>query len=361
MAASPSSGYKSVRQAIQSGSFDRVYYFHGAEDYLKDETVRHLVDAAVEPATRDFNLEILRGGDTTAEALGSSLATPPIMAARRVVVVRDVGALKKDARAMLDRYLDAPASDAVVVLTAPAGAKEDKQLARAASAVAFEPLTDKSVTRWIAHCVEHDLGATITPEAIALLQGAVGVDLAQLRIELDKLASFASGSSQTVIDESAVGAVVGVRRGETMGDLLDAVAERNAARALELVGVVLQQPKTNAVTVVMALTTQTLALAWGRGMRDRGTSTGRLAGAYYDFLKDGAGAMTGRAWGEATRAWVRTVDRWPGAALEDALEALLAADAALKETRLSSDEQMLTTLVLTLCGAPAARPSHRAA
>jgi hypothetical protein len=35
--------------------------------------------------------------------------------------------------------------------------------------------------------------------------------------------------------------------------------------------------------------------------------------------------------------------------LEAALSALLSTDAALKETRLSSDEQLLISLVLTLC------------
>ena len=40
-------------------------------------------------------------------------------------------------------------------------------------------------------------------------------------------------------------------------------------------------------------------------------------------------------------------------ALDAALDALLATDFALKETRLSSDEQLLTNLVLTLCA-----PNH---
>jgi hypothetical protein len=46
--------------------------------------------------------------------------------------------------------------------------------------------------------------------------------------------------------------------------------------------------------------------------------------------------------------------------LDAALAALLAADIALKESRLSSDEQLLESLILTLC-AGAAQPSRRAA
>jgi DNA polymerase-3 subunit delta len=75
------------------------------------------------------------------------------------------------------------------------------------------------------------------------------------------------------------------------------------------------------------------------------------------LLKE-SGAFPGRPWGEAVTAWTRNTDRWTAAELDTALTALLAADVALKDTRLSSDEQMLTTLVLTLCGAA---PSRRAA
>jgi DNA polymerase-3 subunit delta len=50
------------------------------------------------------------------------------------------------------------------------------------------------------------------------------------------------------------------------------------------------------------------------------------------------------------KAWTRGVERWTTPDLERALERLLEADAALKESRLSSDEQLLATLILSLCG-----------
>ncbi len=150
-------------------------------------------------------------------------------------------------------------------------------------------------------------------------------------------------------------AVVGVRRGETLGDLLDAVARRDAARAFGLVEHVLGQPKTSAVTVVLALGTQFLALAWGQAMRERGTNPGGLAKGYWDLLKEG-GAYPGRPWGEAVNAWVAAVDGWTAASLDQALALLLDADLTLKETRISSDEQVIGTLVLALCALPGRRP-----
>lgn len=328
-------------KSLKRGEFERVYYFHGDDDFLKERAVRALVAAAVDPSTRDFNLDVRSAAELDAETLGSLLGTPPMMAERRAVVVRDVAALRKDARAVLDRYLDAPAPDVVLALVAPAGekAKVDKAIENRAATVEFKPLSGDRVPKWVIHHVESVLNATITPEAAELLQQAVGNELAALAAELDKLASYAGGG---VIDEEAVSDVVGVRRGETLGDFLDRVAARDAAGALALLPHILAQPKTSAVSIVMALTTQMLAIGWGI------TRSGRAD--YFDLLKSGKGPFTGRPWGEAARAWETAERYWTDDSIDGALDALLAADIALKETRISSDSQLLSTLVLTLCG-----------
>jgi DNA polymerase-3 subunit delta len=304
----------------------------------------------VDPATRDFNLEIRRGNELDAETLDALLGTPPMLAERRVVVIRDVDKLKKDARTLLLRYLDHPARDTILVLVAPAGAKADKPLSERAAAVEFAPLTGDRLPKWVAYHATTTLDRAITPDAAALLVEAVGADLAQLAVELEKLASF----TPDAIDERAVAAVVGVRRSESLGALLDAVAAKDATAALGLVSGVLQQPKTSAVSIVMSLTTQTLAMAYGAAARANGTPARALFNEYMTLLKE-SGAFPGRPWGEAVTAWARNTDRWSVSELDTALTALLATDAALKETGLSSDEQLLMSLVLTLCGASSSR------
>ncbi|GJG86004.1 hypothetical protein tb265_11850 [Gemmatimonadetes bacterium T265] len=363
--APPATAHKALNTALAAGAFAPLYYFYGDDDYQKDDAVRQLLAAAVDPATRDFNLETVRGAEAEAGALGSLLDTPPMMAERRAVVLRDPAALKKDARAALDRYLERAAPDTVLLLVAPAGGKVDRALLTRAGAGAFEfaPLREDRLLRWITHHASTVLGARITPEAARLLQEAVGNDLPQLAAELDKLASYAQGRSgdALAIDEAAVTAVVGVRRGETLADLLDAVARQDARTAGALVPHVLSLPKSSAVTAVMALATQTLALAWGQARRTRGVSVSALGGngpdAYMTLLKELGNAYTGRPWGEAVRAWTGAVDRWTAPALDRALELLLQADVALKETGVSSDAQLLTTLVLALCALPQERPA----
>jgi DNA polymerase-3 subunit delta len=155
---SPVVDAKALRTAIKDLSFAPAYYFHGEDDYLKNEELRRLTDASVDPATRDFNFETLRGADIDAETLGSILGTPPMMADRRTIVIRDVNALKKEARAVLDAYLKSPAPDLVLVLLSASGVKADKGLLGTASALEFEPLSGKRIPKWISYYVEHDLG-----------------------------------------------------------------------------------------------------------------------------------------------------------------------------------------------------------
>jgi DNA polymerase-3 subunit delta len=336
---------KALRPALQDKQFAPAYYLHGEDEYLKEDALRHLLDAAIDPATRDFNLDQRRGADLEAESLASLLAMPPMMAERRVVVVRDVTALKKDARVALDNYLSAPAPDLLLIMTAPADAKPDKTISGRATMVECAHLTGAQVPKWIASRVEKTLHTTITPEAIELLQDAVGSDLGQLAIELEKLVAYSAGRA---IDVEAVEAIVGVHRDETPGMLLDAIAMRDSARALDLLPGVLRQPKTGAVPLVMALTTQTLALAIGRA---RNIPPARQSNEYFQLLRSGSSNFTSRAWGEATSAWSRAHGKWSAEELDHALAVLLQTDLALKGSKVSSEEQILATAILQMCNA----------
>jgi DNA polymerase III subunit delta len=343
------SSLKTLRDAIKRRSFDGAYYISGDDDYQKDDAVRQLIEAALDPSSSDFNLDVRRAIDLDAEALSVLLSTPPMMAERRVIVVCDVGALRKDVRKVLDQYLTRPAPDLLLILTSAAGSKSDSALSAATTQLQFEPLTGDRIPKWIAHHATTELKIRISEPAIELLQAAVGSDLHQLAGELDKLASYMEGRGEE-IGEDAVAAVVGVRRGETQADFLDAVADRNVSRALELVPHILAQSKTTGVSIVMALTTQMLAISWGRAKLDEGLSIARLSQEYFNLLKE-TGAYTGRPWGSAAGIWTRAAEHWSRDALDQALDALLEADIALKESRVSSDEQLLATVVLSLCAA----------
>lgn len=343
---------RALRKAMRETSFERVYYFVGDNEFLKESTLRELIAAASGNPSASIGPDVLRGAELHAEALDTALNTPPLFAESRLVVLRDVHAMRKEAREMLRRYVAAPATDTVLVLLSPAGEKPDQSLVAASSTVEFASLGPERVPRWIAHHATTVTSADITPDAADLLHAAVGDDLPQLAAELDKLASFTGGKTITA---DAVSTVVGIHREESVGTLLDAVAARNAAQAVSLVGRILAQPKTTLVSIIMALSTQTVALAWGRAALDGGVSPRALGREYFTLMKE-CKVYPGRPWGEAVSSWTRFVSDWSAQALDEALHHLLVADTAAKETRVASDQQLLISLVLILCAS-----GHRAA
>jgi DNA polymerase III subunit delta len=343
---SANTALKTLRDAVKRGTFDGAYYVHGEDDFQKDDAVKQLVDAGIEPAMRDFNMEVLRAQETDAKSLDAALSALPMLADRRIVVIRDASSLRKDARKVLDRYLEKPSPDILVILVEASDGKTDRELVRNATPLEFENLSADRIPKWISHYASAHFGAKISSAAADLLQIAVGTDLHQLVSELDKLASFANGRE---ITEEDVAAVVGVRRGETMADFLDQIAQRNVSKALELLPLILSQPKVSAVQLIMALTVQTIALAWGKARLKEGLSQSRLQGEYFDFLKQVRSAYTGRPWGSAASAWALAADRWSSHSIDHALDALLEADRMLKETRISSEEQVMATLILSMC------------
>lgn len=345
--------YKDMLKRIRDGDFERVYYLHGDEDFLKEDAIQRLIARAVDPGTRDFNLDVRRAAEIDTETLTALLATPPMMAERRVVVLRDVSAMRKEVRKVLDGLLKSPAPDTVLVLTETAGTKPDRKLAAASFAVAIAPPSERDLLRWITKHSKQVHGATIDQPAAELLVKAVGSDLYELASELDKLASYCG---ERTIDVDAVSAVVGVRAGETLEDLLDHIAERDAARALALVRPVLsttqgsgkKRSRATGVSIVMALAVQMLAIGWGRARVDAGMPRGRLTGAYMGLLKETA-AWPFRSWTSAAECWANAVPRWDAAGCARAVALLLETDVTLKSGRVSKDDEVIESLVLALC------------
>jgi DNA polymerase III subunit delta len=330
---------------IKERAFEPAYLFWGDDEWRKDAALRELLRGAVDPASRDFNLDQMRGADLDADSVSTLLGTPPMMADRRVVVIRDVSAMKKGARAALEKYLNKTSPDVVLALTVPAGVKPEATLTNRCFSLQINAVSGEELSKWITKQTAEKFGATITPEAVSLLQSAVGDDAATLMMELDKAASYVLGGT---IDKDVIEAVVGIRHGETSSDLLDAVAARDVTTAMALVGPVLALPKTTGVGLAMAFATQTAALGWGAAQRAKGVPLNRLAKDYFDLLKR-TGAFPGRPWGEATAAWTKYVPKWTVAEAESGLRAILRADERLKDTRASNDEQVLASLILELC------------
>ncbi|HEY3220969.1 MAG TPA: DNA polymerase III subunit delta [Gemmatimonadales bacterium] len=327
---------------------ESVYLLHGDEDVLKDEAIRALVDATV-GSNRDFNLDVRFAPDLTPESFHALVNTPPMLADRRAVVIRGVeqlGKRKTKLRDELIRYLASPNPTTLLVLVVAAGEEPDAEIVRAAASVELEPLVAERVPRWVQHRAT-TLGITLAPDAAELLLKAVGNDLSTLSRELEKLAAVSAGPERggRSVTAEDVSSLVGVRRGETVFDLVEAALARHIARAAQLVEPVLEQAGMSGVKIVSLLGTHLVGTALARAERDRGVHAARLPDTIYRQMQS-VRPYGMRSYKEEAARWTAWSAVWTARELGGALRAALAADNALKTATVSDDRGIVTQLVL---------------
>lgn len=340
------SGFESVHRSVKRGEIAPIYYLTGDADVLKDELVALIVDAALEPATRDFNLDVGVAGDLDPAALHALVETLPVLAERRVVVIKALEQWRKNARTWdaLRRYLARPSPTTVLILVHGAGESPDAGLARASTHVDVPVPGPEALRRWVAARARR-VGLEIGTDAIDHLVRAVGPDLTHLGAELEKLAAaVGSGRPVTAAD---VAQLVGVNPGETVDDWVDAVAARDVLRALQLTNVVLPQAGVTAVRMLTALGTELVGIRLARALRGTGLEGTRLQRALLDHLRRARPAGL-RNWEAEARSWAAAAERWAADELDAAIRATYEADRALKSTTVSDDRATLRSLVLSL-------------
>jgi DNA polymerase-3 subunit delta len=344
----PSHTYGTFTKAIEAGKFAPAYYFLGAENVLKDEATAAILDKVLDPGLRDFNLDIRSAQQLEPEDVLSLCTTLPMMAERRVVVVKDVEAWKRKTRgkkAVL-QYLEKPIPETVLVLVQGPGseAKDDKpdvDLAKHTYTVAFAELTVEEATRWVDREAKA-MGIAFAPGAEQHLLKTVGTDLGALRSELQKLYGLASEGPVTL---QRLGDLVGVRYGETPYDWRNAVMLGDTATALRLTPVVLSQTGVSGVRLAQLLGTALVATAATRAHYDRKVRGRQLNAAVWDLVKTARPAGLGQ-WGEEVENFCRWAERWTQPRLRAALKATLDADRSSKSTTITDETGIIQELVL---------------
>ena len=228
-------------QELASGSIRPAYLVAGAEPLLRDDALVGIEDKVLGEAPRDFNLDRLEVGQATPGRLEEALGSLPMMAAQRLVVLRenDGRGPKLDEKwvAVIGSWLaSAQVGDGTVLVIVTA--KADK---RAKWVKAFrEPcvlvdcnaptkpreiaafLKQEATRQWVA----------LDGEAAGLLGERIGPQLLLLRQEIEK-AALVAGPGATIERVHIEQSVASVAE-EPIWDLTDAIGQGRTAVALQL-------------------------------------------------------------------------------------------------------------------------------
>jgi DNA polymerase III subunit delta len=320
-----------LRKALDAGRRGGTFFLFGDEEFLKEEAAAAITLAHLDPATRDFNYDQLRGADVEPQTVASIANTPPMMAEWRVVVLRETQALATNARgrAAVEALLDRPIPGLVLILVAtlPDRSKAAfyERLKKETVAVEFPQLGAADLPGWLIDRVrERDIDINTTA---ARALAATGADLGALVQEIAKLADYVGSRKRITIED--VTAIVGSVPRQNRWDWFDMVGDarfRDARVALS----VLLDANESGVGLVIGLGTHFLRLGIAAAGGER--ALGAALPPHQRWL---AGRIAKQA------------RRWDATGVEDAIDDLLRADRLLKSSSLN-DRQILEELLLRM-------------
>lgn len=243
--------HKSIIQEIKNKHFKPIYLLHGEEPYYIDLISRAIIANALEEHERDFNQSVFYGSDSEVLSIISEAKGYPMMAERRLVVIREAQDLKDFE--ILEKYCAKPELSTVLVIMYK-GKKFDsrkkifKEISKNGLVFSSDKLKDYQLVDWINNYLK-TTDFSITPKATSLLADYLGNDLSKIINELDKLALLLQKG--TTINEVHIDENIGISKDYNVFELTNAIAVRDVNKAFTIVNYFEHNPKAGELVVII--------------------------------------------------------------------------------------------------------------
>jgi DNA polymerase III subunit delta len=232
--------YFSLVDGCDKKTLGPLVWVHGDEPYLVTRAVKK-VKATVLTRAPDFNFTELDAKEHGIEKAISAAEQLPMMAERRLVIVRRAEEIKADAAERLLSYIANPSPTTVllfVAATLDSRTKLAKSLTQAKAVYDCSRLKRPQLQMYVAKTAKEQR-ISVTPDVYEVLFDAYGQDLSQWLLALDRMSLYA-GPGQTV-DGSVAEQLVFRTRVESIFALTDALLAGDTPHVLSLCEELLQQ------------------------------------------------------------------------------------------------------------------------
>lgn len=326
---------------LEEGTFKPLYLIFGEEPYLLRQSMERFKYALLDPNTQDFNYNQYYAADADIAHVCDSVEMLPMMASRRLVILREAQELSDREWGELEPLLNSPVESTVFVILASRIDKRKKAmklLLDKADAVEFKKPYDNQIPSWIRY-IAGQLELTLSDDAVHLLHRLVGHHLTEIESELRKLSDYV-GTRRTV-ELQDVAAAVSRTKEENVFDFARAVGEGNRIRALEqLVGLMDQGQSEIGIIALVARHIRVL-MTVKKGLEENlfGAKLANYAQVPPYFLDQ----------------YLAQTKLWTSRKLEQTLVVLAQTDKALKSSPVSS-HIWLENMILKVCSPETAAP-----
>lgn len=229
---------------VKNGNFVPVYLLVGTEPYYPDLVCDEIIKYALTDSERDFNQTVFYGLDTDAGTVASECRSYPMMAERRLVVLKEAQSMKtlED----LATYASDPMESTVLVILMH-GASADKRRAlyknvqKKGVVLVSDALRDYEMPQWITSFYK-SRGLDIEPAAAALLAEYAGTDMSRIMLETEKMQkNLPEGTVR--VNAADIEKNVGISRQFSIFELTKALSYMKAEKALKIAAYIGNGPK----------------------------------------------------------------------------------------------------------------------
>lgn len=253
--------FTSLSKEIKGGKFRNIYVLQGEEPYFIDSLQELIINTALTEDQRDFNLSLYYGNTSNVREVISACQQYPAFSQHKVVVVREAQLIAKQPGHkndldLFESYALKPLSSTILVICHKGGALKSKPLTdalkSAGSGVVFSSNKVREGRDLETMIVSYasSLGCNIDSKATSMLADHIGTDISRQFSELDKLAILSEDHNITPL---LIERNVGISKDFNTFELEDALARRNALKALRIADYFERNPKNNPIQPVVAM------------------------------------------------------------------------------------------------------------
>ncbi len=226
--------YNEVIKNIERGKIEPLYFFYGEEGFLIDEAVKKIASMVVEPSNRDFNLDILRGSETSYAEIINKVQTLPFMGEKRVVIVKDIDEMKGAEAEKFIEYCSNPSPSTCLIFTTnkiDGRSKLHTTLSKNGITIQFNRLNKRDTSNWITKKV-NEAGYRIDTGAREYLFEVVGNNLQRLKNEMEKIFTYKGDNKNIKTDDIKI--LVEDTKVETIFAFTDSIGTKDINKAIKL-------------------------------------------------------------------------------------------------------------------------------
>ena len=228
--------FLTLKQQIKAGNIGNLYLFFGEETFVKDMYLEKLKSFVPDGGFGDFNYIFLDGKDAESEKVDDALNSFPMMAEKKLIVVKNSGIFKKATEEVKEfwqeRLSDIP--DYVMLIFDEQEADKRSALYKAVTknglCVEFSYMKDYEVAGWVAREVQK-AGKKISKDAADYLVAMCDPGISNVKNELMKLIDFSGEEIYKTDIDKAVSKPLSV----AVFDITDALMEKNGDKVVSTV------------------------------------------------------------------------------------------------------------------------------